>query len=315
MKARRLRRALFSDLPVKVICITAAAILFLFHRVNTLTERFFSVPLQVNVSAGLAVASAYPKSVRITLRGAEEAIYPVLEEDIEAVVGLESRKGPGMFRAQVKVSRKGTAASIEPLEVRVEPQEITFTLEPLTEKRVSIVPDLRGSPAYGYEMVQSVVTPAAAMVRGARSRVQGVTALSTEEVDLTGRTGSFAARLKISVPSALVKIAGEPSVEFRATIQEAVVAKSLQPVQVTGFDLSPRFAPKAPLQTGRVEVQGPQLLVDGVRADQVRLLLDCSVVKRAGVYVLHPRPEAPSGITVRDWEPRELSVEFVPSRQ
>jgi hypothetical protein len=153
------------------------------------------------------------------------------------------------------------------------------------------------------------------MVRGARSRVQGVTALSTEEVDLTGRTGSFAARLKISLPSALVKIAGEPSVEFRATIQEAVVAKSLQPVQVTGIDLSPRFAPKAPLQTGRVEVQGPQLLVDGVRADQVRLLLDCSAVKRAGVYVLHPRPEAPSGITVRDWEPRELSVEFVPVRQ
>jgi hypothetical protein len=315
MKDRRLRREVFSDLPVKVICITAAAVLFLFHRVNTLAERFFSVPLQVNVPAGLAVASAYPKSVRITLRGAEEQIYPVLEEDVEAVVGLEGRKSAGIFRAQVKVSRKGTAAGIEPLEVRVEPQEITFTLEPLAEKRVPVAPDLRGSPAYGYEMVQSVVSPAAAMVRGARSRVQGISELTTEEVDLTGRTGSFAARLKITVPNALVKIAGEPTVEFRATIQEAVVAKSLQPVQIAGIDLSPRFAPKAPLQTGRIEVQGPQLLVDGVRADQVRLLLDCSVVKRAGLYVLHPRPEAPSGIAVRDWEPKELSVEFVPSRR
>lgn len=315
MKTRHLRRALFSDLPVKVICVTAAAVLFLFHRVNTLTERFFSVPLQVNVPAGLAVASAYPKSVRITLRGAEEQIYPVLEEDIEALVGLEGRKSAGIFRAQVKVSRKGTAAGIEPLEVRVEPQEITFTLEPLTEKRVPVVPDLRGSPAYGYEMVQSVVAPSAAMVRGARSRVQGISSLSTEEVDLTGRTGSFAARLKISVPSTLAKIAGEPTVEFRATIQEAVVAKSLQPVPIAGIDLAARFALKAPLQTGRVEVQGPQLIVDGVRADQVRLLLDCSIVKRAGQYTLHPRPEAPSGVTVRDWEPKELTVEFVPSRQ
>ena len=80
MKARRLRRAFLADMPAKLICLAAAAIMFLFHRTNTLTERFFSVPLEVNVPAGLAVASAYPKSVRITLRGTEEQIYPVLEE-------------------------------------------------------------------------------------------------------------------------------------------------------------------------------------------------------------------------------------------
>ena len=99
----------------------------------------------------------------------------MLEEDVEAVVGLESRKSPGVFRAQVKVTRKGTAASVEPLEVKVEPQEITFTLEPLVEKRVPVMPDLRGAPAYGYEMVQSSVSPPTAVVRGAKSRVQGIT--------------------------------------------------------------------------------------------------------------------------------------------
>jgi hypothetical protein len=311
VRARRLRRALFSDMPAKMICLAAAAILFLFHRVNTLTERFFSVPLQVNVPAGLAVASAYPRSVRITLRGAEEQIYPVLEDDVEAVAGLESRKGPGIFRAQVKVARKGTAAGVEPLEVKVEPQEITFTLEPLVEKRVPVVPDLRGSPAYGYEMVQTVVSPPAVMVRGAKSRVQGITALSTEEVDVTGRSASFASKLKLGLPSQLVRIAGDPTVEFRATIQEAVTTKAIEGVQVALMDLPPRFTAKGSLPSGRVEVQGPQLLVDGVRADQVRLLLDCSVVKRAGAYVMHPRPEAPTGAVVRDWSPRELTVEFV----
>lgn len=311
MKSRRLRRAFFSDMPAKVICLAAAAILFLFHRVNTLTERFFSVPLEVNVPAGLAIASAYPKSVRITLHGAEEQIYPVLEEDIEAVVSLEGRKSPGVFRAQVKVSRKGTAASVEPLEVKVEPQEITFTLETLVEKRLPVVPDLRGSPAYGYEMVQSVVSPPTAVIRGAKSRVQGITTLSTEEIDLTGRSASFAAKLKLGAPSALVRIAGDGSVEFRATLQEAVTTKALQPVAIAPIDLSPRFVVRGSLPAGRVEVQGPQLLVDGVRADQVRLLLDCSIVKRAGAYILHPRPEAPTGAAVLDWAPKELTIEFV----
>ena len=101
MTARRLRRMLLADLPVKVICLTAAVILLLFHRVTTLSERFFSVPLQVSTPAGLAVASSYPKTVRITLRGAGDAIFPILEEDVEAAVSLEARRSAGVYRAEV----------------------------------------------------------------------------------------------------------------------------------------------------------------------------------------------------------------------
>src|SRR5208283_584422 len=79
--ARRFIRILLADLPVKVICLAAAVILLFFHRVTTLTERFFSVPLNVSTPAGLAVASAFPRTVRITLRGAGDAIFPILEED------------------------------------------------------------------------------------------------------------------------------------------------------------------------------------------------------------------------------------------
>jgi hypothetical protein len=311
MRSRRFPRALFADLPVKVICLTAAVILFLFHRVNALSERFFSVPLSVSTPSGLAIASAYPKTVRITLRGAGESINPILEEDVEATVNLDAEHSAGISRAQVKVSRKGTALNVEPLEIRVEPQEIAFTLEPLAERRVNVIPDLRGSPAYGFELVQSSIAPQSVVIRGARSRVQGVTALPTEEIDLTGRTGSFASKIKILLPNALVKVAGEALVDFKATIQESIVLRTYTGVEIVGTDLGSRLAFSAPLAQGSVQVQGSQLLVDGVRPEQVRLLLDCSNVKRPGSVVLRPRPEAPSNVTVTDWSPRELMVEIV----
>jgi hypothetical protein len=311
MTGRRFLRVILADLPVKVICVSAAVILLLFHRVTTLTERFFSVPLDVSTPSGLAVASAYPRTVRITLRGAEESIYPVLEEDVEAAVSLDTHHSAGAYRAEVKVSRKGTALNIEPLEIRVDPSEITFTLEPLTEKRVDIVPDLRGSPAYGYELVQSAVSPQTIVIRGARSRVQGVSAVPTEEIDLTGRTGSFASKVKLLLPNTLVHVAGDATADFRATIQEATVTRDFTGVDIQPVDLSAHFAPRVPLAPGTVQVQGTQLLVDGVRPEQVRLLLDCSIVKRAGQYVLHPRPETVTGVTVLDWSPREITVEFV----
>ncbi|MGA2973994.1 MAG: CdaR family protein [Spirochaetia bacterium] len=313
MNARRFTRVLLADLPVKVICLTAAVILLLFHRVTTLTERFFSVPLDVNTPSGLAVASSFPKTVRITLRGAGDAIFPILEEDVEAAVNLESHHTAGVYQAEVKVSRKGTAQNVEPLEIRVDPQEITFTLEPLTEKRVTLTPDLRGAPAYGYELVQSVVAPQSVIIRGARSRVQGVAALSTEEIDLTGRTGSFASKVKIELPNTLVQIAGDSSADFRATIQESVVARTFNGVAIEGFDLSPHLAMKSIPEPGSVQIQGTQLVVDGVRPDQVRLLVDLSGVKRAGEYTLHPRPQTTSSVTVLDWSPKEVTVDFVAS--
>jgi hypothetical protein len=307
---RRFTRVLLADLPVKVICVTAAVILLLFHRVTTLSERFFSVPLDVSTPSGLAVASSFPKTVKITLRGAEEAIFPVLEEDVEASVSLDSHKSAGIYRAEVKILRKGTAANVEPLEINVDPHEITFTLEPLVERRVSIQPDLRGAPAYGYELAQSAVTPQNVVIRGARSRVQGVTTLTTEEIDLTGRTSSFAARVKLILPSPLVRIAGEAAADFRATIQESVARRTIDSAQILPADLSSHLALKAPLPPGSVTIQGSQLGVDGVRPEQVRLLLECSTVHRGGQYTLRVHPESVPNVMMLDWSPKELTVDI-----
>jgi hypothetical protein len=313
MKDRRFTRVLLADLPVKVICLAAAVILLLFHRVTALTERYFSVPLDVSTPSGLAVASTFPKTVRVTLRGSEDSIFPILEEDIEASVNLSSHRAAGVYRGEVKVSRKGTASSVEPLEIKVDPQGITFTLEPLTEKRVNVIPDLRGAPAYGFEMVQSTLTPPNVVIRGARSQVQSVAALSTEEIDLTGRTGSFASRVKINAPNSLIRVAGDASADFRATILESVIVRTFDGVEIVGVDLPQHLALEPSASRGSMQVQGTQLAVDGVRPEQVRLVLELSGVKRAGSYTLRPRPETTSSVTVLDWSPKELTVTIVAS--
>ena len=69
--------------PAKIISVVAAIMLFLFYRATSLEERFFSVPLNVIVNESYAVASEVPKSVKVTLRGSEENIFLILEDDIE----------------------------------------------------------------------------------------------------------------------------------------------------------------------------------------------------------------------------------------
>lgn len=311
MRDRKALSLLFSNLPVKIICLTAAVILLLFHRINTMTERFISVPLKVSVPSGYAIAAAYPRSVRVTLRGEEESIFPILEEDIEASVSLEGHKAAGVFRAQVKVAKKGTALGVEPLEVKVEPPEVVFTLERKIEKTVSLIPDIKGSPAYGYELVQYSLAPQTVTVRGPQGAVQGIRGLSTEEIDLTGRTGSFTQRVKVNLPSSLIGLAGDSSVDFRGTVQEALVSRQWDGVEIVCVDLPAGLRLKEPLPAGSVKVQGPQLAVDGLKPEQVRLIVDCSAVRRPGLWTVRPKPETPENITVAEFTPKELTVEFL----
>jgi YbbR domain-containing protein len=312
VKPRDRMRRLLSNLPVKVVCLAAAVILFMFNRINTMTERFFSVPLAVEVPAGFAISSSCPSTVRVTLRGQEQAINPVLPEDIAASLNLEGHQAAGTFRVPVTVQRAGTALGVEPLEIRVEPQVLTVALEPLAERRVPVVPDVTGSPAHGYELASFEVAPRAVAIRGPRSRVQAVPSVATEVIDLTGRTGPFSLRARLAVPDPLVKVTGDSFVDFRAAIQEAVISRRFESVPLTVIDLPPGLRIRdAARESGSVQVQGTQLAVESMTAEQVQLVLDCSTIHRPGVWRLSPRAEVPSTVSVVDWTPRELSIEFV----
>jgi hypothetical protein len=309
--SRDLLRRLLSDLPVKVICLSAAVILFLFNRINSLSDRFVSVPLKVDVPAGFALASAYPRTVRITLRGEEAAINAILEEDLVASISLEDRTAPGVYRTGVKVERQGTALNVEPLEVRVDPQQISFTLEPLLERRVTVAPDIKGMPAYGYELAGYDLTPRTALLRGPRSRVQAVGTLLTDEVDLTGRSAPFTLRVRVVVPDVLLALAGDPFVEFKASIQEAVVSRRFEDVAVVVLDAAAGLKPAEEPAHGSVQVQGSQLAVEAVQPDQVHLVIEGESVRRAGLWTLATRAEVPSTVTVLDWSPKALTVQFL----
>lgn len=305
---RDLLRRLLADLPVKVICLSAAVILFLFNRINSLSDRFVSVPLTVDVPAGFALASAYPHTVRITLRGEEASINAILEEDLAASVSLENRSEPGVYRSPVRVERQGTALDVEPLEVRVDPQEISFTLEPLLERRVSVAPDIKGVPAYGYELASYELAPRTAVLRGPRSRVQAASTLLTEELDLTGRTGPFTLRVRVVMPDALLGLAGDPFVEFKASIQEAVVSRRFEDVEIVLLDAAAGLKPAEELPAGSVQVQGAQLAVEALQPGQVRLVVEGESIRRTGTWTMATRPEVPSGVTVLDWAPKELTM-------
>jgi hypothetical protein len=145
--------------------------------------------------------------------------------------------------------------------------------------------------------------------------VQAVGTLLTDEVDLTGRSAPFTLRVRVVVPDVLLVLAGDPFVEFKASIQEAVVSRRFEDVSVVVLDAAVGLKLVEDTPRGSVQVQGSQLAVEAVQPDQVHLVIEGEGVRRAGSWTLATRPEVPSTVTVLDWSPKEITVQFLgPSR-
>ncbi|MBT3274859.1 MAG: hypothetical protein HN368_17020, partial [Spirochaetales bacterium] len=88
MKAKTFFERLFANWIVKILSISVAVVLFLFQRLSSMEERFFSVPLQYSVDSNYIATDVSVGNVRVILRGSGDEIFLVLEDDIEAFADI-----------------------------------------------------------------------------------------------------------------------------------------------------------------------------------------------------------------------------------
>ena len=313
MKSKRFLDAFLDHWPAKVLSLVAAAVLFFFYRASTLEERFFSVPLRLEVPVGLAVSKAYPRSVRVTLRGRGESVFAILEEDINVSADLSRFSAEGDLRVPLRVTRKGSAVGVGPLDVRVEPAELRLALEKEAVRSVRILPRIKGQPEHGYELAQYSISPVSVEVTGPRSAVQPLESVGTEEVDVTGVREDFSVAVPLLRENALVRYPREASVLFRGIVRPARIIQGFEEVDLISVDLPQELRIAEPLPKGSISLQGDQLALEAIPPGQLRLIADCGEVRRAGVYRLTLKPDVPAGFVVLKYEPRELTVTFVPN--
>jgi hypothetical protein len=297
--------------PAKAISLAAATLLFFFYRYSTLEERSLSVPLKLNLPAGLAVATPYPKSVRVTLRGKAEGISGILEDDITVSGDLRRFDAEGRYRLPLRVTRAAGALKIAPLIVRVEPSELRLVLEKEAVRSVKVVPVIKGLPAHGYELAQYGISPNNVEVSGPRTAVQAFGQVSTEEVDVTGSSEDFSLEVPLARENPLVRYPRESTVVFRGVVRPIEEIRNFEQVEIIGIDLTSELAIAQPLPKGSIRLKGSLLAIEAIPDGSPRLILDCRNVRRPGTARLATKPDVPPELIVLKYEPLELAVSFI----
>ncbi|MDR1239837.1 MAG: hypothetical protein LBK27_06965 [Treponema sp.] len=289
----------------KVLSIALAIILFVFHRMSSLEDRFFFVPLNVEVNATLTPASPYARMIRVSLRGEATSIYPILEDDIEAYIDLKKYEVPGSYRAPVQIRKLGTALEVDPLEISVDPIEISLELDQKISKYVPITANLGGSLQAGYDLISYTLIPAQVVVDGPLSLLGTITGLSTEYIDLDDRNGDFSLTVNILNRDPLLVIRGNGSAEFHGFVRRTVPVRNFTDLPISVKGLAGDLAGAADVKTGSVRLEGVQNELDLFTPPPGFLYLDASGLAGPGAFTLPVQADLPEGFKLLRQEPLE----------
>jgi len=313
LNTRKIILGLAENWPAKVLSIALALILFVFHEMSTLTTRTIIVPLTVETNAALTPGSDYPRNVRVRLRGESEGVKAILDSDIEAYIDFSKHESEGQYRAPVQIRRKGSALIPEPLEITVNPLEISVNLDRRVNKTIPLGASIQGNAADGFELVSYSVSPDAVTMSGPSRIIEALNDVKTDPIDLEGRQNDFYVMVNIANPNPLLlSIRGDAYAEFRCVIRPSVPVRNIDGIVISITGLETGFESDFGVRTGSVRLEASQPLLDNFHAEPGFLSVDCSGITEPGTYTLPVNVDLPNGFILIRRDPEEVTITIKP---
>lgn len=302
--ARRwLRALLFEDWTLKVLALLIT--LGLWYAVTTqrapATVRLRAVPLDFVLPEGVEIGNDPVDEVDVTLEGSQGKLAELNARNLVARADLSDlRTGDRVAR----LSNRNVAMDL-PDGIRIvdiTPRSITLHLEPVVERVVAVEARFEGAPPEGYVRGAVQVVPQGVRVRGPESHVAAVERAFTETISLAGQ------REPLTLPQVAVDIPDrkvtplDHTVSVRVEIGEEQSERRFPVVAV----LSAAGAPVSPA-TAAVTLRGPRTVVEALRPEDVRLVVEAAEGGQAAPRLSLP-PAAHGRVELVSATPSEFTI-------
>jgi YbbR domain-containing protein len=231
-----------------------------------------------------------------------------MEDDIDAFVDLSRFNAEGSYRVPVQVRKGGTALGVEPLEISVDPLEISLELDRKISKYVPLTANIRGNLQSGYDLVSHTLTPTQVVVDGPMNLLGGISELYTDLIDLDGRNADFVVTVNILNRDPLLTIRGNGQTEFHGFVRKLVPVKNIEGLPITVVGLPEEFAARTDLKLGSARIEGTQADLDLFRPPALFLTVDCSGVTEEGTYTLPVQIQLPPELNLIKLDPQDITV-------
>ncbi len=215
---RRVARLLFENLMWKLLALSIAVLLWALVASEPELSTFEHVRLEYkNLPEGIEIASDPVDTVTLELRGPSGELRGVADSGIRPAVILDMsgvRPGERTFpigNASVRLSR-----SVRLL--RAIPSEVRLRFDRTVEHTVPVHVRFSGEGAHGYVVARSEVTPKEVRIAGPASRVNRISSVLTDPVDVSTATGSSEFHVNAFLEDPFVRFQSSPQVTVDVTM-------------------------------------------------------------------------------------------------
>jgi len=253
---------LFENLPLKLLSVLLASLVWLFVMGEEHSERSYTVPVQISrLAEGLVLLNEEDYVVEVRVSGPRGILNNLSDDGFAATLDLAPY---GKGEVDVPIAKEAIRAPKGVSITRIRPATIRVHLDSVVEKKIPLKTVVHGEPAVGYEVRGVKLEPASLRLTGPESLLAQITEIPTTPIDVTGLTGDATLPVQVDFQRSLVswpprpllaQVAVAPRMVTRTLPVEAVVTGKLRAgYEVTKVEVTPE----------QVMVRGPQRLVEGL---------------------------------------------------
>jgi YbbR domain-containing protein len=290
--------------------VLAVASWYAIHEATSFEAPVRNVRIDVLVDAGWAVLDRSVSEADVLFRGSQGDIRALDRDQVRIEVDLRGRSKDGSIR--VRLNLKDVKAPRGARPVYVDPEVLVLSLDREGMKTVPVKAEFVGALPEGFEIERVSCTPAAVQIQAPRRRLAEVETVSTEPVELVGRSRSFEVNKLIEPPSETWSARMDPArtrVEVKVT--ELATARTVDQVRVQAL-LSPGAS--APVRVRPTEVkislQGQAGLINSLTQELVRAYVDCAGLRPGEHADLPVRAIVPAGLQVVGVDPPNVRADM-----
>lgn len=282
------------------------------------------VPVRLNragtVPFGYDTGEATIEHSAVAVSGPASAVRRVEAATVEVrldgrTVNIDSRYRPVLMdpQGQVLIDSQGQPVGAEGGPVRVSPAEVRVQI-PVTQqlgyKTVGLQPVLTGTPQSGHLIDGITVEPPAVTIVGSPQALAAVNFASTERIDTTDATSTFARQVSVIVPEGVSVVQdGLARVTVRLSALDLAQAIATVPL-VDG--LRPGLEVVSAIPSVQVTMRGAPLALHSLQGTDIRASLSLDSLG-AGSHQVEVAVSTPPGIAVVAINPQMVQVTLAPA--
>ena len=174
---------LANNFGTKIISVVIAVVLWFIVLGSRNIEATKEISLEIITAADIQPANDVPEKIAFRLSGPKAFLRTVLDRRDEPIRVNLSQNRTGLVTYRIFADNIHVPIGVKILSIT--PTVVPIKLETIKHRDVPVKIELSGTPPDGYKIVRATISPEVVRIRGAESRIDAMTEVSTSPLDVS----------------------------------------------------------------------------------------------------------------------------------